>query len=68
MASEKRDWKQQAMKRFEERLDLIKEQLGEDPSFFEIEELLIEHENAIMRDTLEALTEGVSPPQDKKGT
>lgn len=62
------DWEEQAVERYRERLKNLKEQLGPHASFTEVEELLIEQENTLMRDTLEALTKGISPPRDKSDT
>jgi hypothetical protein len=59
------DWEEQAVKRYRARLKTFRDQLGPHASIVEVEELLIEHEHALMQDTLQALTEGVSPPRDK---
>jgi hypothetical protein len=62
------NWEEQAVARYRQRLKNLKEQLGPHASFSEVEELLIEQENNLMKDTLEALTEGLSPPRNKKDT
>ena len=61
-------WEEQAVERIRERLKVIKEQLPPHASLIEVEEALVEHENAIMKDALEALTEGLSPPKDESNS
>lgn len=62
------DWEEQAVARYRERLKNLKDKLPPDASLIEVEELLIEHENSLMKDTLDALTEGLSPPPDESST
>ena len=57
---------EEATKRYRERLNALRDELGPDASIVEVEALLVEHENAIMRDALDALTEGVSPPSERQ--
>lgn len=57
---------EEAVKRYRERLNALHDELGPNASIVEIEALLIKHENAIMRDALDTLSEGVSPPHDTK--
>ncbi len=66
MTKDKRQWKEEAVARYERRLEQLWEQLGPNASIVEIERLLIQHENNLMQDTLEALSEGVSPPKEAK--
>ena len=53
---------EQAVNRYRERLDTLRAELGPHASLVEVEALLIKHENALINDTLHALTEGASPP------
>lgn len=62
------DWEEQAVARYRERLKNLKDKLPPDASLIEVEELLIEQENSLMKDTLDALTEGLSPPPDESST
>ena len=68
MAKPPPDWEEQAVARYQERLKNLKDKLPPDASLIEVEELLIKHENTLMKDTLDALTEGLSPPPDKRDT
>lgn len=55
---------EQAVTRYRQRLDALRADLGPHAGIVEVERLLMQHENALMRDALEALTEGTSPPHD----
>jgi|GEM_PF-6508370 len=68
MSEEQLEWEEQTVARYREHLKKFREQLGEQASIVEIEKLLVEHENTLMRDTLDALSEGVSPPKDSGGS
>lgn len=62
------DWADQAVQRYRERLEKLRDKLGPNASIVDIEALLIQHENNLMSDTLDALTEGVSPPEGSTKT
>ena len=59
---------EQAVTRYRQRLQQLREKLSPNAGIVEVEALLIEHENALMQDTLQALSEGVSPPRGKSDT
>lgn len=68
MASEQRDSEEQAVARYRQRLQQLREELGPNAGIVEVEALLMQHENTLMQDTLSALSEGVSPPRDQTDT